>query len=225
MEVVAETSTIWQSLQTFWQSLQTLDEQLFLLVNRTWVHPWADQFFVFLTNMHKMAWVKWGLLPLVLALWFYFQGRNTYKVVLVLALTVAMTDTLGYRVFKEHIDRPRPNNTAHLDGVLRLPHSPQSGSFPSNHALNTFTGAMILSWYYPGLWPVYFSIAALTAYSRVYVGVHYPSDVVAGALMGLLIVVLLHRILLRHLTWIHPEIRRSRKGTYVVDRPRWLDFR
>ncbi len=207
------------------EKIQTLDEQAFLWVNLVWTHPWADQFFLFLTNMHKIPWVKWGLLPLVLLVWFYFKGRQIYKVVVVLALMVALTDTLGYRVLKAHFDRPRPNNTAHLQGELRLPHSPQSGSFPSNHALNTFAGATVLTWYYPQLWPVYFSIAFLTAYSRVYVGVHYPTDVLAGGLLGFLIVVLLHRVLLRHLTWIHPEVRRRTGGTYVIDRPRWMDFR
>jgi undecaprenyl-diphosphatase len=61
-----------------------------------------------------------------------------------------------------------------------------SDSFPSGHAATSFAGAAVLMRYLAGRWLVLFGLAAAVAWSRVYVGVHYPSDVAGGALLGLL---------------------------------------
>jgi undecaprenyl-diphosphatase len=60
-----------------------------------------------------------------------------------------------------------------------------SFSFPSSHAMNMFTAAMVLACFYRKQWPWFFGFAALIGYSRIYVGVHYPADVAAGALFGI----------------------------------------
>jgi undecaprenyl-diphosphatase len=60
-------------------------------------------------------------------------------------------------------------------------------SFPSGHAATSFAGATVLARYLPGRWPVLFLLATAIAFSRVYVGVHYPSDVLGGAVLGVLV--------------------------------------
>lgn len=57
-------------------------------------------------------------------------------------------------------------------------------SFPSGHAATAFAGAAVLVRYLPGRWPVLLTLATAIAFSRVYVGVHYPADVLFGALFG-----------------------------------------
>lgn len=85
-------------------------------------------------------------------------------------------------LLKATTDRPRP--------YVALPHlhtlisRPASASFPSSHATTAFAGAVVLSFLLPRLWPLFLAAAVLVAFSRLYVGVHYPSDVIAGAATG-----------------------------------------
>jgi undecaprenyl-diphosphatase len=77
----------------------------------------------------------------------------------------------------------RPCNA--LENVHLLVHCSKAFSFPSSHATNIFTGMSILAFVYRRLKVGLFGIAALVAYSRVYVGVHYPFDVLSGAALGI----------------------------------------
>lgn len=83
---------------------------------------------------------------------------------------------------KAAIDRPRP--------PLRYPNQdplvpvPTTASFPSGHAATAFAGATVLAFAFPRLVPVFFGLAAAIGFSRVYLGVHYPLDVVGGAIIG-----------------------------------------
>ena len=71
--------------------------------------------------------------------------------------------------------------TPHLHTLISRP---TSDSFPSSHATTAFAGAVVLSFLLPRLWPLFVAAAALVAFSRLYVGVHYPTDVFAGAAIG-----------------------------------------
>lgn len=87
-------------------------------------------------------------------------------------------------IFKPFVARPRPANF--MSTWLVIP-DPISYSFPSSHATIAFAMAYVLSQYEPKLRWVLYSLATLIASSRVYLGVHYPSDVVAGAILGVAI--------------------------------------
>lgn len=64
-------------------------------------------------------------------------------------------------------------------------------SFPSGHAATSFAGATLLAWYAPRLTVPLYALAALVAWSRVYVGVHYPLDIVGGAILGAAVAIIL----------------------------------
>ena len=90
------------------------------------------------------------------------------------------------------VDRPRPfvvdpQPPPLLIGVI-------GDSFPSAHAATSFAGALVLTRWLPGRWPVLFGLALAIAYSRVYVGVHYPGDVLTGAVLGLIVATALPRL-------------------------------
>jgi undecaprenyl-diphosphatase len=98
------------------------------------------------------------------------------RTLLLTALAVWAADATAYGI-KLAVDRPRP----HFDPLVRLPSDP---SFPSGHAATSFAGATMLAAYAPRLAPLLYLLAAAIAFSRVYVGVHYPLDVLAGAALG-----------------------------------------
>jgi undecaprenyl-diphosphatase len=94
-------------------------------------------------------------------------------------------DLIAYAL-KVATDRPRPPvaypRPKPLVGV------PHDGSFPSGHAATSFACATLLAWALPRRYaPLLFLLAAAIAFSRVYVGVHYPLDVLGGAALGVLV--------------------------------------
>jgi undecaprenyl-diphosphatase len=104
---------------------------------------------------------------------------------------------------KALVDRPRPpERYAEPKTLVPVPHD---ASFPSGHAATSFAAATMISFAFPRLAPALFVLAAAVAFSRVYVGVHYPLDVLGGAVLGVLVATAL-RLLARGL-------RRSPRAT------------
>lgn len=84
-------------------------------------------------------------------------------------------------VLKRWVDRPRPGQLEHLMGLVV---TDPGRSFPSGHATAIFALATALSFRWPKGWAVWFGVAVLVALSRLALGVHWPSDLVAGVLIG-----------------------------------------
>jgi undecaprenyl-diphosphatase len=119
------------------------------------------------------------------------------------AFADAAADLLAYGL-RALIDRPRP--PAVYQDPKPLVHVPHGGSFPSGHAATSFAAATMLSFAFPRLAPALFVLAAAVAFSRVYVGVHYPLDIIAGAALGILLATAL-RLLVRGRLRLRPETR------------------
>jgi undecaprenyl-diphosphatase len=99
-----------------------------------------------------------------------------------LATALLLATILADHVLKPIVHRTRPFKTTPAVKVIGgRPHDP---SFPSGHAANAFAGATVLSSTAPAGRLLWWIVAAAIAYSRVYLGVHYPADVVAGAIVG-----------------------------------------
>jgi len=119
---------------------------------------------------------------------------------------VALADLAGQLIsygLRQRIGRERPN-VAYAD-PKPLVHPPHDGSFPSGHATVSFACATVLSFYAPRAAPAFFVLAAAIAWSRVYVGVHYPLDVLGGAVLGVGIAI--------GLRWLTRALRRSGQAT------------
>jgi undecaprenyl-diphosphatase len=107
------------------------------------------------------------------------------------AIAIAVTD-VAVAALKALIDRPRPPlRYAEPEPLVRTPHD---ASFPSGHAATSFVAATMLSFAFPRLRAPFALLAAAVAFSRVYVGVHYPLDVVGGAVLGVLVAVAVCRL-------------------------------
>jgi undecaprenyl-diphosphatase len=122
--------------------------------------------------------IVWLLIAAVLTAMNRLRPREWAQLALALVVTSAMTDA----VLQPVVGRERPFVRS-LD-VTVIGDRPTSGSFPSGHAANAFAGAFVLSRFTaPAL--AWWVLAGAIAYSRLYLGVHYPSDVAAGALVGI----------------------------------------
>jgi undecaprenyl-diphosphatase len=163
-------------------ALGAADRWLLLKINREWTAPLLDRAMPLVTNLQKVPWFVYGAGPAVLALWLWKGRRQALKVLVVAALAMGSSDFIAYRVIKPWAARPRPEYS--VTGVdVRVPNGGRYG-FPSNHAANSAAAAAVLSAAYPGAALVFAALAAVVAYSRVYVGAHYPGDVLAGLALG-----------------------------------------
>lgn len=157
------------------------DFWLFEKINLDWTHPFFDVLFPAITDLHKNP-VALSLLVPILGYWFWKKKSYAVKCFLLLALSVGFSDLVSYRLIKKNVRRDRPQFSG-VELNLRT-HQHTGTSFPSNHAANIFAAATALTCAHPALWPASFLVAGLVGYSRVYVGVHFPLDVLAGAILG-----------------------------------------
>jgi undecaprenyl-diphosphatase len=116
-------------------------------------------------------------------------------------VAVALADWSATGI-KALVDRERPSSS-YAEPKTLVP-APHDAAFPSGHAATSFAAATMLAFAFPRLAPALFVLAAAVAFSRVYVGVHYPLDVIGGSVLGVLVAIALRR-LVRALPRSRPE--------------------
>lgn len=162
---------------------ESIDRWTLLRINRDWTHRSLDMLMPVVTDFGKLPWVKFGLAPALIAFWLWKGRRRALKILVVGMIAVAVSDTLAYKVIKPWAARPRPE-VAHEAVIMRAPVGGTYG-FPSNHAANMAAAASVLSVAYPAGAYLFWGLALVVGYSRVYVGAHYPFDVLGGLALGL----------------------------------------
>lgn len=161
--------------------LLNIDYWVLNQVNSVITHPYLDDLFFWITDLHKTTYFKILVIPLVAFLFIKKFKREGLSLVLILFLSLAVNDFVGGKV-KRIVMRERPENNLSIAVIKRS--DAGSFSFYSNHAANMFTFATYTGQFIPQIRIPLFALATLVAYSRIYNGVHYPSDVVAGGMMG-----------------------------------------
>lgn len=166
-----------------------LDERLFRLINQRSQNPLFDAIMPWLSDggVVRLVLILVGVGILAAA---YRRGepagiQTAWRVVLTAVIAVIVADFIGARLLKPLFARPRPPFA--MDDVRRLVGVGPSFSFPSNHAINTATVGAVVMLEWPRWGWLLLGVAAVVGYSRVYVGVHYPFDVIGGAVLGLAI--------------------------------------
>ena len=182
-----------------------MDQKLLFLINREWTGPALDRFMALMSSLP--AWMPLLVIAGALALW--RGGFRARAFVLTAGLVVAINDGVVAKNLKRAVDRPRPHQV--LDGVrvvdlakatprllaLAKPASVklseaaddlekiEGRSFPSSHTMNMISAALVAACFYRRYGWLAFGPALLVSYSRVYVGAHWPSDVVTSIFLGL----------------------------------------
>lgn len=158
--------------------IPALDSELFERVARTHT-PELDRIIPALTRAANNSQLWLGIaVPLAAC-----GGRRGKRGALRGISSIAATSLLVNQGVKRVVRRPRPS-LRHVPAVRRLPVQPLTTSFPSGHAASAGAFTAGVGAELPGITPVIASLAAAVAYSRVYVGVHYPADVAVGAGIG-----------------------------------------
>ena len=182
-----------------------------LLAINGWHAPWADKLMWIISA--KATWIPLYVLLIGLLIWRYRKPAPTsvkwlqrvpacVVMIVVIALAVGAADFIASGILKDLVARPRPTRVPELEGVLHLVNGYRSGQygFVSSHAANTMVCALLFSLIWRNkiatcglmLW------VAANCYSRMYLGVHYPTDILGGLIVGSLVAVVAYWLLDRY---------------------------
>ena len=178
------------------EKMELLDQQLFLFLNQFHT-PWLDTLMYLITV--KYTWFPFYLVLIVWLIWRYkWQGL---VMLVTMVATIGLGDLITSGLMKPYFGRLRP---CHDPDIMHMVHLVKGCGgrfgFASAHAATTFALATTL-WcllkHWSHRWGLAFVWAGFIAYSRVYLGVHYPADVVAGAIIGVVSGYLIVQLMLR----------------------------
>ena len=175
-----------------------IDTEILLAING-WHAPWADTLMWIISA--KATWIPLYVLLIGLLAWRYRQPAMTHVkwlqkvpacvvMIVVIGLAVGVADFIASGILKELVARPRPTRVPELEGVLHLVNDYRSGQygFVSSHAANTMACALLFSliWRKKITTSLLMLWVAANCYSRMYLGVHYPLDILGGLMVGTL---------------------------------------
>lgn len=175
-----------------------IDTRLFVLINvyspRT---RGIDRFFSRLSAIFTGGWIY----MIAVALAFPFRPQQTKELLKRISLPTIAAALVVEGPVKMYFRRQRP--FIDIVRAIIVGKKPGNWSFPSGHASAAFGGAYITAKYIPWLRPIVYPIAALVAYSRIYLGAHYPFDVITGSAIGVTLAAITDRLVRRY--WLKDE--------------------
>lgn len=175
--------------------IKSIDQSLLLWLNSQHT-PFLDNFMFFVSG-------KWQWVPFYLLIAAYIIAKFKQKAVIIIiaaAVLITLSDQAS-NLLKDTVQRPRPCKDPEIGHLVRLVNDYCRGAygFVSAHAANSFALAGFVSLLFRKRWIVAVMIvwAILVSYSRIYLGVHYPGDIIGGAILGLLISGVIYLIIKR----------------------------
>ena len=185
--------------------LVEIDKKLMVFLNKTISNSIFDILMPIITNQNFLA-----IIGVILIIYLGYFGEKKGRItLLVLLFAAGMSDAICAQIIKPWVGRIRPSHEF-IEYINLLVSKGGKWSFPSNHAANSFAFATVLSYFYDKNKIILFSIASVIAFSRVYVGVHYPMDIFFGGLIGYTISWIILSI------WIIIKMRELKRGRMWV---------
>ena len=190
------------------EQLLHIDTEILLAING-WHAPWADTLMWIISA--KETWIPLYLLLVGLLVWRYRKPAMTsvkclqkvpacVVMIVMIVMAVGAADFIASGILKDLVARPRPSRVPELEGVLHIVNGYRSGQygFVSSHAANTMACGLLFALIWRKkiatiglmLW------VAMNCYSRMYLGVHYPLDIIGGLVVGALVAVAAYGALL-----------------------------
>jgi undecaprenyl-diphosphatase len=161
-------------------AIVALDKKIFVFVNNYTHTRFLDFLMPIITNFDYWK-IPAVLFLSFLVIWGGKKGRIVTGLILIVFI---LSDQLSSSALKPFFSRARP--FVEFIQISPLVEGSPKYSFPSTHATNIFAVMTLLSYYYRKFLPLNLLIAFIVSFSRIYVGVHYPSDVVGGAILGVI---------------------------------------
>ena len=160
--------------------LSRIDLNIFYFFNHTLSTPVLDKFFPLITSVNN-----WYIAYVILLLIAFIKGGRTGRITAIgVLILITITDQVSSNILKDLVHRLRP--CISLPDVITPIGCTGTYSFPSNHAFNNFAAATFIYRFFPKLKWALFLTAVLISVSRIYLGLHYPSDVLGGAIFGII---------------------------------------
>ena len=140
-------------------------------------NPILDKVMIFITGLGDTGFI-WILIGLVLLI-----NKKYKKIGIMVLVALALGSIFGEIILKNIIERHRPFIS--IEGINLLIDAPTSYSFPSGHTTSSFAATFVLARNFKKKSIYIFTLATLIAFSRIYLGVHFPTDIIAGVILGL----------------------------------------
>lgn len=180
-----------------WESLVEIDQHAFTFINSSWLNKF-DSLWLFVTQLE--TWLPLYITFFILLFKLLPVKVNYLSIVTLIICTVTAIGLTG--LVKNTVERIRPNNEPVLMDSIHILQHPENFSFWSGHTAVSMTVSIFvyltLQRYHPSKWYwLIFIWPLLFASSRIFVGVHYPLDVLAGALVGLSLGFLFHKLFVK----------------------------
>ena len=182
-----------------------IDKQIMVFLNKTISNPIFDFIMPIITNQNFLVFS--GLI--FIGYLAYYGGKRGRITIVVLLLAAGASDAICFQIIKPLVGRIRPSHEFY-EFINLLVSKGGKYSFPSNHAANSFVFATVISYFYDKNRISLYILASTIAFSRVYVGVHYPLDIIFGSIIGYIISWIILSL------WVIIKMRELKRGKMWV---------